>query len=76
VIEDIYEWSKKVRKGGIISGHDYVDTKASLSSPYVVHVKTAVNAYTKIYGIDNWYILGLKNEDGRDKRRSWMWIKQ
>ena len=23
VINDIIEWSKKVRKGGIVSGHDY-----------------------------------------------------
>jgi len=31
VIEDIIEWSRKVRKGGIISGHDYI--KTSLPGP-------------------------------------------
>ncbi len=24
ISEDIYEWTKKVRSGGIVSGHDYL----------------------------------------------------
>jgi predicted O-methyltransferase YrrM len=25
VVQDIIKWTKKVRKGGIISGHDYME---------------------------------------------------
>ena len=78
VTEDIYEWSKKVKQGGVICGHDYALSSNNPSSPYAVHVKYVVDAYTLAYGIENWYILGQKNApegEKRDKRRSWMWIK-
>ena len=69
VVEDIYEWSKKVRKGGVISGHDFVSTNT-------IHVKIAVRAYTRAYKIHNWYVLGRDMEgEHRDIYRSWFWIK-
>jgi len=88
-LEDIYEWSKKVRRGGIVSGHDYVDASdfgENINTKYKrwydrnIHVKYAVDAYTKAkeYEIKNWYVLGRKEKrDGekRDKCRSFMWIK-
>lgn len=65
---DIHEWSKKVRKGGIIAGHDYRRYKpSSLSHSYQV-----VRAYTDAYDID-YCVLGLKGE--KDRIRSWFWIK-
>ncbi|MBI2049662.1 class I SAM-dependent methyltransferase [Candidatus Roizmanbacteria bacterium] len=78
VIEDIVEWSKKVKKGGVISGHDYVHFIAR-SQLGICHVIEAVNAYTQAYKIDNWYLLGKKrapSSEKRDKWRSWMWIKK
>lgn len=72
VIEDIYEWSYKVKDGGVISGHDY-----SLSN--TIKVKYAVNAYVKAFKISPWYVLGTMREiegEKRDKWRSWMWIKK
>lgn len=77
VVEDIYEWSKKVKKGGIISGHDYLFTMPRESDE--IHVKYVLPAYTKAYKIDNWYILGRKDKipgEKRDGFRSWMWVKQ
>lgn len=79
VVEDIYEWSKKVRKGGCISGHDYVYS-AVTQGPYVCHVKYVLPAYTRAFGIDNWYILGRGHfpkdpNETRDRWRSWMFIK-
>lgn len=79
VTEDIYEWSKRVRSGGAIAGHDYLYTKSAPSSPYACHVRYVVDSYTKAMGIENWYILGRKNADPGEKRdrcRSWMWIKE
>ena len=39
VMQDIIKWTKKVRKGGIVSGHDYQSPQISL----------AVDAYTKAH---------------------------
>lgn len=64
---DIHEWGKKVKVGGIISGHDYRRyRKKSFSHSYEV-----VNAYTSAYGINPWFVIG-KN---KDIIRSWFWIK-
>ncbi len=79
VMEDLYEWSKKVRKGGCISGHDFVRTQIK-TGPYVCHVKQATRAFADAYRIKDWYILGRKHfpkgtNEVRDKWRSWFWIK-
>lgn len=79
VTEDIYEWSKKVKKGGVISGHDFGFTSAGPHSIGAIHVKYVLPAYTKAFGISDWYILGEENvKDGerRDRFRSWMWINK
>jgi len=76
VTNDIIEWSKKVRKGGVISGHDYIVIERPSD---VIHVKWVIDAYTQAYKINPWYVLGRKdNVEGekRDKQRSWMWIKK
>lgn len=44
VMEDLIEWSKKVRIGGIVSGDDYYNFRKA-------GVIEAVNAYTKAHGI-------------------------
>jgi predicted O-methyltransferase YrrM len=68
---DIHEWSKKVRVGGIISGHDYKRYLLSSNS----HSYEVVNAYTGAYRIKPWFVLGAKNEVGRESVRSWFWVK-
>lgn len=79
--EDICEWSKKVRKGGVVSGHDYIHpTRLRVRSGAMdkLHVKFAVDAYVEAYRIKNWYLLGEKQQkpgEKRDRYRSWMWIK-
>lgn len=75
VTNDIAEWSKKVRKGGIISGHDYARQKDNAR----VHVVQVVNAYTSAWNIRPWFVLGRQAKgEGliRDDIRSWMWVKQ
>ena len=77
VAEDLSEWTKKVKKGGIVSGHDYFYTKTRTNQPHW-HVAFVLNAYISAYSIPNWYLLGRKNAmegEKRDKWRSWMFIK-
>lgn len=63
VMQDIIEWSKRVRRGGIVSGHDYYHSRQ-------VDVVAAVDAYVKAHGIGEWWLTG---EQGS---RSWFWVKQ
>lgn len=83
VINDIAEWSKKVRPGGIISGHDYW-TSARRRRLYVPNlnqeeriklcqVKEAVNAWTASNHIKPWFIT---TPNHTDKFPSFLWIKQ
>lgn len=70
VTEDIYEWSKKVKRGGIIAGHDYLNGELLFHKD----VKWVVDNYTKAAHIDKWYILGKETDKERDRDRSWFWI--
>lgn len=77
IAEDIAEWSKKVRIGGVVSGHDYVYAfdDSGLNKCDVIYV---VQAYTQAFGINNWYVLGSEEKiegQKRDEFRSFMWIK-
>ena len=60
-ITDIVEWSKRVRPGGIVSGHDYLHFSGA-------GVVEAVDAYVKKHPINEWY---LTNENVP----SWFWVK-
>jgi hypothetical protein len=73
VTNDIVEWSRKVRFGGIIAGHDYYGSKPGAG----LHVQLVVDAFTRAYDIKPWFILGAK--DGavgveRDEHRSFLWV--
>lgn len=77
VISDLHAWVPKVRKGGCIAGHDYIQRKNSLR--YQCHVVEAVHAYTQCYMIHPWYVVGAKAEQEgvkRDSIRSFFWIKE
>jgi len=76
--EDIYEWSKKVRRGGIVSGHDYFNTSPA-SSNIVCHVKAIVDAYINMFEINNFYLYGGTEgaiHGDPDKYYSWMFVKK
>jgi hypothetical protein len=76
VAEDIYEWTKKVRKGGIISGHDYFTPVQK----EICAVAPILHAYVGWFGIDTWYVLGSKRRhmpnETRERLRSWFWVKR
>lgn len=73
VKDDIDGWAKKVRPGGIVSGHDYVRIKRVKWG-----VKEAIQGHVKENNIENWYVIGrdetLPNEV-REGARSWMYVK-
>jgi hypothetical protein len=74
-IEDIVFWSKKVKPGGIISGHDFIRYSYQRNN----HVVEAVTAYTLSYRIVPWFVLGTKKiipGEVRDHCRSFMWVKK
>lgn len=69
--EDLWEWSKKVRKGGVISGHDYWNDR---KNAFVADVKHVLDGYTKAAKLSKWYVLGKKSDIKVDLERSWFWI--
>lgn len=84
ISEDIFGWEQKVRRGGIISGHDYAVVKGprEREEPKVydgTHVKFAVDACAYIMRVPKLYVLGKrrgKKGVERDQWRSWFWFKQ
>jgi hypothetical protein len=62
VMQDIIEWSKRVRSGGIVAGHDYYHFREA-------GVVEAVDAYALAHGISEWF---LTNER---KEKSCFWVK-
>ena len=62
IMDDLCAWYPKVRKGGVVSGHDYHAMNNS------VHVKYAVDAFTQAYKIQPWFVLG-------DRYHSWLFEK-
>lgn len=75
IAEDIAEWSKRVRSGGIVSGHDYCCHEAG--SELVCHVVPVVKAYVEALGILDFYVFGkMENpKDKDDQYPSWMFIQ-
>jgi hypothetical protein len=74
VAQDIYFWEKKVRKGGCVSGHDFIHASSRWSPCDVKHV---VLAYVNNFGIKDWYLLGARRRGPTgDRTRSWLWIKK
>ena len=76
VMTDIILWSRRVRPGGVVSGHDYVIPEDYHHS-YDINVKEAVDDYVKIHKIKNLYIndkVGAVNRS--DRCPSWFFVKK
>lgn len=70
---DLHNWIKKVRPGGIVSGHDY----AYYSYKKFNHVKRALIAYARCYRmIPVFAVMYVSDGLRRDRYRSWFWVKQ
>lgn len=78
VTQDITEWSKKVRPGGILAGHDYSKPRSKDDMSPHHDVMQAVHFYTTQRNIRPWFVLGswkFRKGEVRDNPRSWMWVK-
>ncbi len=82
VSQDIREWYKKVRPGGILAGHDYARIKGRIEGKLIDtnwQVKDAIQKFTKDNKICPWFVLGSEAKvpgTVRDDIRSWMIVKQ
>lgn len=62
VMTDIIWWSKKVRYGGMVSGHDYYRFRRGGVVP-------AVDAYTQQHGISEWFLTD-------ERTPSYFWMRE
>lgn len=62
VVQDIIQWSRKVKVGGIVSGHDYQPHGGT-------GVMKAVDAYTQAHDIRPWYVT-------RELDPSFFWVNR
>jgi hypothetical protein len=62
IMEDIIGWSRKVKIGGIVSGHDYFRLRHA-------NVILAVDTYTKVHGLELYTTTD-------DHTASWFFIKE
>lgn len=69
VMVDIITWSPKVKRGGIVSGHDY--TPASWCNGVIL----AVQSYVSAHGIKNWYITKSSRGNG-EIEPSFFWVRR
>jgi predicted O-methyltransferase YrrM len=65
-IANLSQWTKKVRRGGIIAGHDFYRFRPQTT----LQTRQAVLAYTNAYHIKPWFVIGLAKE----RVRSWLWV--
>lgn len=73
-LRDIEAWWPKVKKGGILAGHDYVR-----AAHLEFTIKDALREFTQKNNIDFWFVLGRyqkTRKEVRDNTRSWMIIKK
>lgn len=73
VAMDLMKWNRKVKKGGVIAGHDYHSTNPVTRRKYRA-IGNIVDAFAKTYDFKTWYILG-NQEDGKDVNLSFMFVK-
>lgn len=65
VMMDIIMWSRKVRRGGMVAGHDYVKSDKC-------GVIEATHSYAMAHNIRDWY---LAAEGDGTRHPSWFWVK-
>jgi predicted O-methyltransferase YrrM len=75
IANDVYEWPKKVRPGGIVFGHDF---KRTPRNNVQNAVRDVVPAYMYHFKIRPWFILGApgpRDHMFQEGTQSWMFVK-
>jgi hypothetical protein len=74
VISDLFHWNKKIRPGGILSGHDYgVFSDRWKKYKPNFHVIEAVDCFVHTYKINPWFLLARGHEE---RFRSYLIVKR
>lgn len=73
VMQDMILWGRKIRKGGIMSGHDYYIDKSESSRR--TKVTQAVNDYVKVHNIKLYITNEIHHDQKGDIYPSWFWVK-
>lgn len=75
VMTDIILWTRRVRKGGIVSGHDYI-LPGDYRHKFDINVKDAVDDYTSLHKISPLYLTDKTIAINKsDKCPSWFFVK-
>ena len=75
VAMDLMKWNRKVRKGGVIAGHDYYSHNPITQRTYRA-IGNVVDAFAKNYDFNTWHILGSKERrEGEDSELSFLFVK-
>lgn len=77
VAEDVCDWAKKVRIGGVVYGHDYYWRWDKPTN--IIHVRHVIAAYTYSHLIKPWFALSAYRGADRtqqDRVQSWMFVRQ
>lgn len=69
-VRDIAVWSKKVKKGGIVSGHDFDDYSKHATRSKEMNVVNAVEGWMKSYQIDPWFVIT------NNRNKCWFYVKK
>lgn len=79
IAEDIYNWFWRVKRGGVVSGHDYLDTRPG-EAYRSLQVQSVVDAFVKAFYVDNLYIFGRSkahlNTEQNDRILSFMFFRK
>lgn len=73
VMQDMILWGRKVRKGGMVSGHDYYYDKKE--SARRAKVTQAINDYTRVHKIEFYITDEIHHGNKGDVYPSWLWVK-
>lgn len=75
VMLDIILWARRVRKGGIVSGHDYI-LPGAFRDKHDINIRQAVDHYIAMHNINPWYLTDTKIAVNKsDKCPSWFFVK-
>ena len=73
VMQDMILWGRKIKKGGIMSGHDYYYDKDE--SARRTKVTQAINDYTRVHNIEFYITSEDHSVEKGDIYPSWFWVK-
>lgn len=62
---DLICWTRKIRKGGMVSGHDYF---------FIPDIARAVQVYVDCHGINYWYVLREYYSRHRIATGTFLWV--